>query len=103
MAPCISETIAWNDFLHTSGKWPASLTIPPRWPPMPSAQVLQAFFVRIAANSRRQPTRLAMRSVYRIAAQPPPLVIRFMGRDRLAFRVGPLHGSTRLPRGLFLG
>ena len=48
----MSAAIAWSDFLQTSGKWPASLTIPPRWPPMPSAQVLQAFS---AAHGAPQP------------------------------------------------
>ena len=42
-------------FLQTSGKWPSSLTMPPRWPPMPSAQVLQAFFERIARQSLSMP------------------------------------------------
>ncbi len=59
MAPCMSEAIAWNDFLQTSGKWPASLTMPPNWPPMPTAQVLQVFLERIAFHMRSQPTRLA--------------------------------------------
>src|SRR5437899_3042575 len=45
---------------------------------MPRAQVLQAFLDRIAFHSRRQPTRLAIRKVYLIAAHPPPLVMRFM-------------------------
>ena len=51
MAPCMSATIACRLFLQTSGKWPSSLTMPPRWPPMPSAQVLQAFFERIARRA----------------------------------------------------
>ena len=59
----MSATIAWSDFLQTSGQWPTSLRMPPAWPPMPRAQVLQAFLARIACQSRRQPTRLAMRSV----------------------------------------
>src|SRR5689334_14524697 len=74
----MSATIACSDFLHTSGQCPASLRMPPACPPMPSAQVLQAFFERIAFHSCHQPTRLAMRRVYRIAAQPPPLFIRFI-------------------------
>ena len=53
--PCMSATIAWNDFLHTSGKGPASFTIPPDCPPIPSAQVLQAFFERIACQSFHKP------------------------------------------------
>src|SRR5204863_3476062 len=89
MAACISAAIACNDFLQTSGKWPASLTMPPFWPPMPSAQVLQAFLARIAFHNRSQPTRLAMRKVYLIAAQPPPLVMRFIG-ESFARSVGGL-------------
>ena len=42
------------------------------------AQVLQVFLARIAFHSCHQPTRLAMRRVYLIAAQPPPRFIRFM-------------------------
>ncbi len=56
---CMSETIAWNDFLQTSGKWPASLTIPPNWPPMPTAQVLQVFLDRIAFQNFHIPIRRA--------------------------------------------
>ncbi len=48
IAPCMSADIAWIDFLQTSGKWPFSLTMPPSCPPMPRAQVLQAFFERRA-------------------------------------------------------
>ena len=51
----MSATIAWNDFLQTSGKWPASLTMPPDWPPMPTAQVLHAFFERIAFQRAHSP------------------------------------------------
>jgi hypothetical protein len=51
----MSATIAWNDFLQTSGKCPASLTMPPDWPPMPTAQVLQAFFDRIAFQRAHRP------------------------------------------------
>ena len=54
-APCMSATIAWNDFLQTSGKWPASFTMPPAWPPMPSAQVLHAFFERMAFQNFQSP------------------------------------------------
>jgi hypothetical protein len=42
---CMSAACAWTDFLHTSGNEPASLRMPPRCPPIPSAQVLHAFFV----------------------------------------------------------
>src|SRR5947209_6459689 len=72
----MSATMACNDFLQTSGQWPASLRRPPAWPPMPRAQVLQAFRVVMARHSRRHPTRRAMRRVYRIEAQPPPRVMR---------------------------
>src|SRR5688572_22268469 len=80
----MSATIAWNDFLQTSGQCPNSFRMPPAWPPMPSAQVLQAFLLRMACHSHRQPTRFAIRSVYLMAAHPPPLVIRFMGSFRSA-------------------
>ncbi len=63
MPRCMSEAIAWNDFLQTSGKCPPSLTIPPNCPPMPSAQVLQVFRDRRALQSLVQPTRLATRRV----------------------------------------
>jgi hypothetical protein len=33
---------------------------------------------RMAFQSRSQPTRLAIRNVYLMAAHPPPLVMRFM-------------------------
>jgi hypothetical protein len=46
--PCMSAAIAWIDFLHTSGKRPSSFTMPPRCPPIPSAQVLHALRVRSA-------------------------------------------------------
>src|SRR5271166_5375778 len=74
----MSATMACKDFLQTSGQWPISLRMPPAWPPMPRAQVLQVFLARIAFHSCHQPTRLAMRRVYLIAAQPPPRFIRFM-------------------------
>ena len=38
----MSPAWACTDFLHTSGKWPASFTMPPCCPPMPSAHVLHA-------------------------------------------------------------
>src|SRR5262245_23340034 len=46
--------------------------MPPSWPPIPSAQVLQVFLLRMAFHSFHQPTRLAMRRVYCTAFQPPP-------------------------------
>ena len=55
----MSATIACRLFLQTSGKWPSSLTMPPRWPPMPSAQVLQAFFERMAFHSFKNAAGLA--------------------------------------------
>jgi len=74
-APCMSATIAWNDFLQTSGKWPASLTIPPAWPPMPRAQVLHAFLERMAfQNFHRPPASRAFLNVYKTARNPPPVV-----------------------------
>ena len=63
MAGCMSEAIAWKDFLQTSGKWPPSLTMPPSWPPMPTAQVLQAFLLRMARHIRSGPTRAATLNV----------------------------------------
>ena len=48
------------DFLFSLGKWPASFTMPPRWPPIPTAQVLQAFWERMAFQNRSQPTLLAI-------------------------------------------
>jgi hypothetical protein len=50
---------------------------------MPSAQVLQALRERIAFHKRHQPTRLAIRKVYLIAAQPPPVFNRFMAVSHL--------------------
>src|SRR5262249_50815202 len=73
---------AWSDFLQTSGQWPISLRMPPCWPPVPRAQVLQALRERSACHSRRKPTRQAMRSVYSTAAQPPPHVMRLMPHPR---------------------
>ncbi len=47
--------------------------MPPRWPPMPSAQVLQAFFERMALHSLKMPpASRAFRQVYKTAGQPPP-------------------------------
>jgi hypothetical protein len=74
----MSATVACKDFLQTSGQCPSSFRIPPAWPPIPRAQVLQAFLDRIAFHNCRQPTRFAMRSVYRIAAHPPPLFMGFL-------------------------
>src|SRR5262249_16841386 len=74
----MSATIAWNDFLQTSGKWPASFRIPPACPPMPSAHVLPAFLADMAFQSCHQPTLLAIRSEYLMAAQPPPFFIGFI-------------------------
>ena len=69
----MSATIACRLFLQTSGKWPSSLTMPPRCPPMPSAQVLQAFFERMACHSfKMPPASRAFRHVYQTAGQPPP-------------------------------
>lgn len=56
IAACMSPAWAWTLFLQTSGKWPASLTMPPRAPPMPTAQVLQAFFDRMRTQSFQSPT-----------------------------------------------
>lgn len=42
-------------FLQTSGNDPASLTMPPFWPPMPNAQVLQAFLDLIACHIFQKP------------------------------------------------
>lgn len=50
IAGCMSAVCACTDFLHTSGKCPASLTIPPFWPPMPRAQVLHVFLLRRRCN-----------------------------------------------------
>ena len=44
--PAMSPAWACTDFLQTSGNRPASFTIPPRCPPMPTAQVLHALRVR---------------------------------------------------------
>src|SRR5438128_1760659 len=75
----MSAAIACSDFLQTSGKLPASLTMPPFWPPMPSAQVLQAFLLRIACQSFHTPPiwRDFLRA-YRMARHPPPLRRRFI-------------------------
>src|SRR5258705_8708626 len=84
---CISEAIAWSDFLQTSGKWPPPLAMPPNWPPIPRAQVLQAFLLRMARHNGSHPTRLAMRKVYKTAFQPPPDFSAFIG-DRCGGRPG---------------
>ncbi len=69
-----SAAIACTDFLQNSGKWPVSLCIPPACPPMPRAQVLQAFFEAMRRQKSSGPvaTPNDFSSVYRIAAQPPP-------------------------------
>src|SRR5258708_5787287 len=73
MPVCMSATMACNDFLQTSGKWPSSLTMPPFCPPMPRAQVLQAFFERMAFQSfQSPPASRALENVYMTAGQPPP-------------------------------
>ena len=59
MAPCMSAAIACRDLLADLGKWPSSLTMPPRCPPMPSAQVLQAFLERMAFQSFENAAGLA--------------------------------------------
>src|SRR5262245_1039629 len=83
----MSAAIACSDFLQTSGKWPVSLTMPPFCPPMPSAQVLQAFLLRIAFHSfHKPPTCWALLSVYRTAGQPPPCLT-------LRIRESSRHGS----------
>jgi hypothetical protein len=41
----MSAACAWTDFLQTSGNVPASFRMPPRWPPMPTAHVLQVLLV----------------------------------------------------------
>jgi hypothetical protein len=45
---------------------------------MPKAHVLQAFFELIACQNRQGPTFQAIRRLYQIAGQPPPLVTRRM-------------------------
>src|SRR5262249_17753810 len=81
MAPCMSATIACKLFLQTSGNAPSSLTIPPLWPPIPSAQVLQAFFERIARHSfQMPPASRAFRQVYHTAGHPPPDRTCFMAQ-----------------------
>src|SRR5262245_5141369 len=87
----MSAIIAWRDFLQTSGKWPPSLTMPPACPPMPRAQVLQAFFVRIAFQSfHSPPTSRALRKVYQTAGQPPPRFTCFIAcrTPKVGGRVG---------------
>jgi hypothetical protein len=47
--------------------------MPPRWPPIPRAHVLQAFLLRIARQSfKKPPASRAFRHVYQAAGQPPP-------------------------------
>ena len=53
---------AWTDLLQTDGNSPASLVIPPSWPPMPSPQALQAFFDVRALAVRAKPARRAVSS-----------------------------------------
>jgi hypothetical protein len=49
--------------------------MPPRWPPMPSAQVLHAFFERMAFQSfQMPPASRPLRSVYIRAGKPPPVL-----------------------------
>ena len=68
----MSAAIAWTDFLQNSGNFPASFTIPPRSPPMPSAQVLQVFGERIDFHiARKPPARNDFVSTYRIERKPP--------------------------------
>ncbi len=60
-------------FFADLGKVPRLVHHSARWPPIPSAQVLQTFFERIAFHSRQKPpASRALESVYRIACQPPP-------------------------------
>jgi hypothetical protein len=82
----MSAAMACSDFLQTSGKWPASFTIPPIWPPMPRAQVLQAFLLRIARHSDIHPTRFAVSSVYAMAFHPPADVMGFIWCRRIIIR-----------------
>src|SRR4030095_3593040 len=80
----MSATMAWSDFLQVSGKLPASLTIPPFWPPMPSAQVLQAFLLRMDFQKPHgPPIDGSVVGWERRACQPPPLVSRFI-ENRIA-------------------
>jgi hypothetical protein len=51
---------------------------------------LHAFFEVIAFHIRRSPTRLAMRSVYQMAAQPPP---DFFGRILILRKSGSRKGA----------
>jgi hypothetical protein len=68
-------------FFADLGKCPASLTMPPACPPIPSAQVLQAFFERMAFQSfQMPPASRALDQVYRIARHPPPDLSFFMIR-----------------------
>lgn len=59
---------------------------------MPRAQVLQAFRADMAFHRRHQPTLLAMRKVYLIAAQPPPRFIGFIRRTCRRETGGRLRG-----------
>jgi uncharacterized membrane protein YeiH len=72
----MSAACAWTDFLQTSGKWPASFTIPPCWPPIPSAHVLQALLLRRRLYSATVPTERPFASTYFIAANPPAAFTR---------------------------
>src|SRR5262245_40060926 len=113
IGPCMSAACACTDFLQTSGKCPASFTMPPRCPPIPSAQVLQALRWRIRRYSRHTPPAFCpMRSVYAIAATPPPALTRGLAIGssllrRVSYRMkgpapgraGPFEGSrSRLER-----
>ncbi len=96
----MSATIAWSDFLQTSGKWPASLTMPPRCPPMPSAQVLQAFFGAHRLPELADAARFAtFAEGVESAGQPPPVLTfhRWFLRSRSgAGRWSELRGADRL-------
>src|SRR5262249_20388902 len=76
IAGCTSLDWAWTDLLQTAGNSPASLVMPPFWPPMPSPQALQAFLDVSALAVRTRPALRAVSSAYSTFFAPPPTVRR---------------------------
>ena len=78
----MSEAWATMDLLHTAGNNPFSSRIPPFCPPIPKAQLLQAFLVyRARSMGQIPPARPDVLSEYRSAPQPPADfgILRFIG------------------------
>lgn len=75
MGACTSVDWACILLLHTEGNSSNSLVMPPRWPPMPNPQALQALWLFKALAELSKPIRVTVFRVYNTFLDPPPTML----------------------------